>query len=62
MLKNLLKTLKVGGQVFVYETEWSKGNGLNNHIKHHLKLFLLLLFKKIIQVIQLILFIILILL
>ncbi|CAF0810541.1 unnamed protein product [Rotaria sordida] len=32
MLKNLLKTLKVNGQVFVYESEWSKDN--ENHLNN----------------------------
>jgi hypothetical protein len=33
-LNNLLKTLKTDGQVFVYESEWSKDNGLNIDKKH----------------------------
>lgn len=29
LLEKILKTLKVDGQVFVYEDEWSKDSGLN---------------------------------
>ena len=36
MLKNLLKTLKVDGQVFVYESEWSEDNGLNVNLKYRI--------------------------
>ncbi len=31
ILKNILQTLKLNGQVFVYESEWSKDKGENIH-------------------------------
>jgi hypothetical protein len=33
ILKNILQTLKLNGQVFVYESEWSKDKGENIHEK-----------------------------